>query len=714
MRRRGAAVTPVQEAASPPVLRGRDLLRALYADAAGMLNLRAISRDKRWPALDAFCAPSDTKAITTFCTQHQDREVYYGVALRKDATSGKLANCAWLPSLFVDLDSKTFANGEIDARAALARSPLVPTAIVHSGGGLHVYWLLKEPIDLTIEADAAKTWLRRLARALDGDLCSAEPARVLRLPGTRNHKYEHDPLVTIEALDDAHVYALSDFDDWLPADTTSALPIDGVIPEGQRNATLASLAGSMRRRGTTIAGIDAALQAENTARCRPPLAADEVRAIARSIGKKAPAETPVNGGAAHRTVLLTPANTIRVRPVRWLWEGRLALGTLGLLGGREGVGKSTVAYTLIADVTRGRLPGASAGIPRAAIVAATEDSWEYTIAPRLMAAGADLARVYRADVTTIEGTEGSLSLPRDLADLDRLAREVDAVLILLDPLLSRLDKALDTHKDAEVRLALEPLVRLASATDACVLGLIHVNKGTTSDPLTMLMGSRAFAAVARTVLFVMADPEDEDRRLLGTPKNNLGRCDLPTLAFRIVGAKVAETPEGPVWTGKIEWLGETDQTIREAIVAAAENSGDMTARQEAALWLVDYLTSQGGSADSATIKDAGKRAGHTVDALHRARKSARLVIDPVGFPRRTYWRLPSRQSSDPSSVQPSHAVVGCPGETSMTQTTQTTDANRGVGAWSQLSEDLQSFESSEPPRARPTTDAPMLRFEVER
>ena len=39
--------------------------------------------------------------------------------------------------------------------------------------------------------------------------------------------------------------------------------------------------------------------------------------------------------------------------------------------------------------------------------------------------------------------------------------EIDALLILLDPVMSRIDTKLDTHKDAEVRMALEPLVKLA-------------------------------------------------------------------------------------------------------------------------------------------------------------------------------------------------------------------------------------------------------------
>ena len=64
-----------------------------------------------------------------------------------------------------------------------------------------------------------------------------------------------------------------------------------------------------------------------------------------------------------RSLRLTPASDVTPRPVRWLWDGRLALGTLNLLGGREGIGKSIVECTLAADITRGRLPGVYAGTP---------------------------------------------------------------------------------------------------------------------------------------------------------------------------------------------------------------------------------------------------------------------------------------------------------------------------------------------------------------
>ena len=60
------------------------------------------------------------------------------------------------------------------------------------------------------------------------------------------------------------------------------------IPDGQRNVTLASLAGTMRRRGMTAAEIETALLAVNAGRCRPPLPEDAVRGIAASVGRYPP------------------------------------------------------------------------------------------------------------------------------------------------------------------------------------------------------------------------------------------------------------------------------------------------------------------------------------------------------------------------------------------------------------------------------------------
>lgn len=61
------------------------------------------------------------------------------------------------------------------------------------------------------------------------------------------------------------------------------------IAEGSRNNHLTSLAGALRRKGMSEPGIVAALMVENEVNCEPALEDDEVRTIARSIGKYEPA-----------------------------------------------------------------------------------------------------------------------------------------------------------------------------------------------------------------------------------------------------------------------------------------------------------------------------------------------------------------------------------------------------------------------------------------
>lgn len=388
-----------------------------------------------------------------------------------------------------------------------------------------------------------------------------------------------------------------------------------------------------------------------------PVALDDLEAGDRDENFK-----PVDDDGK-RHVVLTPASAIKVRPVHWVWKGRIPVGALTLLGGREGIGKSTLMYQLIADITRGQLDGHYSGQARAVIVAATEDSWEHTIVPRLMGADADLDLVFRADVVSSEGVDTNLTLPADLHALEDEARQVGAAAIVLDPLLSRLHASLDTHKDAEVRIALEPLVALADRCGAAVVGLIHVNKGTSTDPLTLLMGSRAFAAVARAVMFVMKSPDDDELRLVGQPKNNLGRTDQPTLQFTIVSKRVAETDEGDVWTGAIRWEGESERSISDYLEEGAEGSAIHTAAGEAAEWLYDYLLTQGGSALSKDCKDAGGKVGHTHAALKRACKKLHVETRSEGFPRVTWWSV--RQSAH------------LPGESKLTELIEPTERDQG-------------------------------------
>lgn len=599
-----------------------------------------------------------------------------------ESESKKRENVAGSWCVWIDIDQPTSLS-----ELQLKSLPYLPSAVVEtSPGHYHCLWRL----DRFLSVEETQRLNLALVRAFGADDSGWDAGQVLRLPAGKNTKPERGGFrPRLVDFDPECVYSAEWLSEWLPeplddrwrlgtkprvaeellagvADSHELSEIRAGLTEkqlgwlsetqqGKRSNASWAFVMEMLDRGVQpdiiIALIaDSPLGRDKFGTSKERIIAEVERAMTKH---QPPAEPPAFKGPsvpeqARRRVSLTPASQITIRAVRWLWKDRIPSGCLTLLAGREGIGKSTVAYQLVADLTRGKLLGAAEGEPRNVIVAATEDSWGHTIVPRLMAAGADLDRVFRVDVTTSTGTEGTLTLPSDLGDLEWAITEISAALILLDPLMSRLGADLDSHKDAEVRQALEPLVALADKCDAAFLGLIHLNKSTGGDPLSRMMGSRAFAAVARAVLFVMTDPDDESVRLLGQPKNNLGRTDLPTLTFTIRSAHVADTEDGePITTGQIDWQGSTGRSIAEAL-AEADGGRKVTAVGEASKWLVRYLKSAGGTEKSATVKEAGMEAGYSVDSLKRARIRTKIQSETIPgiMPRQTLWSLPDGSAGD--------------------------------------------------------------------
>lgn len=258
-------------------------------DTRGYIELRALPTGER-----EFFRPCDADGVKRFVREHAARNLFFGVAARKTMENGTAQNCGSLNALFADLDFKSTPEDAV--RAKLATFPLPPSIIVSSGGGLHCYWLLRELADVQEEFDQLKTLLRRLARCLGGDLAAAEPARILRIPGTLNYKYDPPRRVTLESVDSARRYNLSDFDDFLPEEPEGEpggdrFQVPETIPEGERNDTLYRLARSLKARRMSSEAILAALREENRIKCVPPLDAEELDTLAHNALRQPDRET---------------------------------------------------------------------------------------------------------------------------------------------------------------------------------------------------------------------------------------------------------------------------------------------------------------------------------------------------------------------------------------------------------------------------------------
>lgn len=381
---------------------------------------------------------------------------------------------------------------------------------------------------------------------------------------------------------------------------------------------------------------------------------------AQWASEEPPDEMP-SEAAQPRGLVFRPASAIKIRPVRWLWDttpegapptshGRIPLYSLAIAAGGPGLGKSQFAVWMTARITQGELPGELYGKPRPVVYAAAEDSWSYTIAPRLIAAGADMDLVFHVSVKDDEHLHARLTLPIDTSLLAREAERYSVALLVMDPLLSYIDKGVNDYRAAEVRQALEPLIEAADRHHFTILGLAHFTKSGAADPLSRVAGSGAFGQLIRCLIAFAKEEGEQDaesRFVMSLEKNNLGRVGLPSHEYAIHPVTV-QTDEGPSYVSRFVLGPETTTSVREVMRDEASPDANRGETNETVLWLRGYLTDQGGMDLAADVKKAAHKDGISESSLQRARKKLGVVMRQSGFGknRRSEWSLPGAHPED--------------------------------------------------------------------
>lgn len=337
-------------------------------------------------------------------------------------------------------------------------------------------------------------------------------------------------------------------------------------------------------------------------------------------------------------VRLLRGDAVTLEPVRWLWRDFLPAGMLTILGGAPGCGKTTIAMSLAATVTKGGTwpDGTRYLLPADVLIWSGEDASAVTAA-RLVAAGADMRRVHFIDGITDNEAE-AFDPGRDMALLEATAEKLAAPrLLILDPIVSAV--AGDSHKGAEVRRALQPVVTLGQRLGCAVLGITHFSKSTSGrDPVERITGSIAFAALARLVLVaakVKGDDEaSEPRRLLMRAKSNIGPDD-GGFAYALERVPVAPEVEGQ----RVQWLEALDGTARELLADAEADTAadDDGGPGDCAHWLREFLAS--GPAPAREVKRCGDEAGYAWRTVQRAMRRAGVESRRGGFGKPAEWFL---------------------------------------------------------------------------
>ncbi len=356
------------------------------------------------------------------------------------------------------------------------------------------------------------------------------------------------------------------------------------------------------------------------------------------------------------------ASEVKRERVSWLWPGRIPRGSLTLLVGDPGLGKSTLALDLVARLTRGELPDG----PAWAIVCTAEDHLAATVRPRLEAAQADLDRVGFVVVDRDE-VEDALRLPEDVPELEAAVEEVQAGLVVVDPIVAHLSGSIDAWKDQHVRGAVAPLPRLAERHDTAVVAIAHLTKGHSADPMRRTGGSIGLPAAARSALLLARDPDEEgergSRRVLAHWKCNVAPL-ASSLAYEIRPVLIpARDDEPEVETSRIVEVGESDYGGRDLLGPAADD-GERGALAEAEAFLRDELAL--GPVDVRTIKRQAGNAGISPRTLDRAKARIGVVserVGGIGAEGRWTWSLPKdAKLRTPSGNEGVGALSGNPHE----------------------------------------------------
>ena len=362
---------------------------------------------------------------------------------------------------------------------------------------------------------------------------------------------------------------------------------------------------------------------------------------------------PLNDG-----VVLVCGSNLTPTPIAWVWEYWLAQGKLVILAGAPGQGKTTIALAFGATITSaGRWPDGSRCTAGNVLIWSGEDDPCDTLLPRLIAMGADRDRVYFVTGSRIEGELTTFDPARDLVQLLGAIDKIGGIqLLIVDPIVSAVTG--DSHKNTEVRRALQPLVDLAASCNCAVLGISHFSKGGQGqDPTQRVVGSVAFGAVARVVMVAAKVKSDDgkDRRILARSKSNVGPDD-GGFEYHIEQTEV----QPGIQASYIVWGAAVAGTARELLTDPDENTdANCDATDTTDLLRAELSAGSWTSADTASkpLKDAG----FSKKQIWSASKKLHVVRKKDGMAGGWLWRLPGASDAAFGMAKREDSVEGFQG-----------------------------------------------------
>ena len=315
---------------------------------------------------------------------------------------------------------------------------------------------------------------------------------------------------------------------------------------------------------------------------------------------------------------------VTAETIDWIWIDRIPRGSLTMLDGDPGTGKSHVTLAIAAALSNGTaLPLQPPCAPAKTLIVACEDSLGQSVKPRLQRLNANCDLIFSYDKLFELTSEG-------IQKLDETIGIHEPDLVIIDPIIAYVGAGLDTNSANKVRAKLAPLNEIAKNRNCGFICVRHLNKRTDGGSfLYRGMGSIDFIAAARSGLTVIKDPEDSDHRILMHIKSNLGPKAL-SLGFTFVD-------------DLFEWTGVRDIDDEELSSIGQYKKKERTSENTATDFLLNFL--KNGPVETTTLFAAAEGAGITIPTLRRAKKGQGVVASKgEGQHGKWFWSTPDRHS----------------------------------------------------------------------
>jgi archaellum biogenesis ATPase FlaH len=567
--------------------------------------------------------------IKQFILNNKDKDLYmtpHGFSKPKRLKKYAVDPCL----LYSDLD-------EVDPRKIKIR----PTIAIETSPGRFVgYWETDKPASEDIN--------RRLTYMLGADKGGWDRTQVLRIPNTRNYKYDSAPRVKVlwtngpkykiadlertipvisnESVEDsdeaARVY--KKYEDKLDRLTRTEL-MNGKPKEGKRSEVLWKLNNKCLEVGMTRDEAFTVLWASpwNKFRNRRNGVDQMWKELDKAVDKH------FNGFAVDHheenwNPIPGPISEVEAEDIEWLIPGLIPRRELTILEGDPGLGKSYLIQMISARLCDGKpLPVFPEYHPQGPVRVVhfdTENTAATVTKSRLMSNRCkNLENFFQSEEPfSIDDKE------RWEVVVNRL-EEIKPALVVFDTINTYIGTA-DTYRSSETQQAMAFFKSLAVRFNCAVVVLRHLTKGKGDKAIYRGQGSIAFAGSARIVATVGQHPEEEDLRVVACTKNNIStKFKSFTFSIEPVGNK-----------SRFVWGESVDYNSEDLMVAVKPNGSD---KEKAIEFLKEVLSN--GREDASKIIQMAEARSISRSTVNRAAAAIGVNKDITGFGknRQSWWSI---------------------------------------------------------------------------